>query len=69
MLEGDRNRDGMLDPHEIEKRAGQVPYTGPQSLRHSDRRNWDDWPKIFRGDPAPTDRGVPIASVDVRLLE
>ena len=36
MLERDRNRDGMLDPHEIEKRAGQVPHTGPQSLSHSE---------------------------------
>ena len=69
MLEGDRNRDGMLDPHEIEKRAGQVPYTGPQSLRHSGPAELGRLAKIFRGDPAPTDRGAPIASVDVRLLE
>ena len=58
MLERDRNRDGMLDPDELEK-DGPAKFDTPDR-NHSgtpSRRNWDDCglSLIFSaGDPAPT---------------
>jgi hypothetical protein len=58
MLERDRNRDGMLDPDELEKDGpAKFRHTGPQSLRHSESAELGRLrlSLIFSaGDPAPT---------------
>ena len=58
MLERDRNRDGMLDPDELEKDGpAKFRHTGPQSLRHCESAELGRLrlSLIFSaGDPAPT---------------